>query len=166
MQPAPGLSCGHEPASPGQDSAGSQVSGFPGLQIVVEARNPSAGQAVPLPVQLSATSHKPFAARHSVVAAANPSAGQAAPLPVQLSSTSHKPFAARHSVVAAANPSARQATSLPVQLSATSHKPFAARHSVVADRRSCPQAFAAHERDPQSPSAPEQVAGRRHSTRR
>ena len=60
------------------------------------------------PVQFSATSHTPAAARHSVPELATPSTGQAVLDPVQVSATSHTPAEPRQTVVLNAKPSAGQ----------------------------------------------------------
>jgi hypothetical protein len=60
----------------------------------------SAGHAVLEPVQLSARSHSPAAARHSVPAATNASAGHVALDPVHVSATSQTPAAARQTAPA------------------------------------------------------------------
>lgn len=73
-----------------------------GEQSVPEGAKTFAGHEAPEPVQFSAGSHTPFAARHSVVAAANPSAGHVALVPVQFSATSHTPADVRHTVDAGA----------------------------------------------------------------
>src|SRR5439155_730936 len=91
----------------------------------------SAGHAALEPVQVSARSHTPAAARHTVLAGWKTSAGQAALVPSQVSVTSQTPAAARHTVPAAAFASAGQAAALPLQNSAGSHAPAEARHSVV-----------------------------------
>src|SRR5439155_8107937 len=84
--------------------APSQVSVVHGLRSSVEAvpfaRFASAGHEALEPVQVSATSHSPAAARHTVVAGWKASAGQAALVPSQLSATSHTPAEARHMVPA------------------------------------------------------------------
>src|SRR5207249_3568286 len=51
----------------------------------------SAGQLGPLPVQLSASSHSPAAARQTVLEDAKPSAGHVVLVPVHVSATSHAP---------------------------------------------------------------------------
>ena len=63
----------------------------------------SAGQAASDPVQVSAESHAPAAARHSTVAGAKASVGQETLVPVHVSATSQPPAAARHSVPALAS---------------------------------------------------------------
>src|SRR2546425_9171379 len=108
----------------------------------------SVGQAVLVPVQLSAMSHSPATARHTVppfpagcvhVAlvplhtsmvhtlpssvqvvplALKTSVGQAVLLPVQVSATSHSAAAARQTVPAALTASAGQLALVPVQFSA------------------------------------------------
>src|SRR6266480_5111814 len=85
------------------------------LQGVPFGWKPSGGQAASAPVQVSAASHGPAAARQTTPAAAKPSAGQALLTPSQLSATSQGPVAGRHSAVLFA--SAGQAALVPVQLS-------------------------------------------------
>ena len=58
----------------------------------------SAGQATLVPVQLSATSHSPAAARHTVVVGSRTSAGQLVLVPVHVSTGSQMPADARHVV--------------------------------------------------------------------
>src|SRR5438093_476009 len=120
----------------------------------------SAGQVVLVPVQFSATSHSPAAARHTAPAfpagcvhvalvplhtsvvqalpssvqvvplAFKTSAGQAVVTPSQVSARSHSPAAARQTVPAVLMASAGQAVLVPVQVSAMSHPPNATRHTV------------------------------------
>src|SRR5438034_997588 len=127
----------------------------------------SAGQVVLVPVQLSATSHSPAAARHTAPAfpagcvhvalvplhtsvvhtlpssvqvvplAFKTSAGQAVVTPSQVSARSHSPAAARQTVPAVLMASAGQAVLVPVQVSAMSHPPAAARHTVPAFPAAC-----------------------------
>lgn len=66
----------------------------------------SAGQLTLSPVQVSARSHAPTAARHTVPLGDSASAGQLALEPVHVSATSHMPTAARHVVPAATSASA------------------------------------------------------------
>ncbi len=56
---------------------------------------PSAGHAVDVPVQFSATSHSPPDGRQTVVVGWNTSAGQASLAPVQVSSASQTSTAGR-----------------------------------------------------------------------
>src|SRR5207249_6931541 len=70
------------------------------VQVVPLALRASVGQAVLVPVQLSATSHSPAAARHTVPAGLMASAGQVVLVPVQVSVVSHRSTAARHTVPA------------------------------------------------------------------
>ena len=58
----------------------------------------SAGQPTLVPVQVSATSHSPAAARHTVVVGSRLSAGHALLVPVQVSTGSQMPAEARHVV--------------------------------------------------------------------
>jgi hypothetical protein len=58
-----------------------------------------------LPVQVSATSHGPAAARHTVVAGKNWSAGHSVDVPVQVSATSQGPAAGRQTAPAFAGTS-------------------------------------------------------------
>src|SRR5207249_7354281 len=81
------------------------------------------------PVQSSATSQEPPAARHSVELGLKGSAGQSLVTPSQVSATSQSPAARRQTAVLFA--SAGQLAPLPVQNSATSQIPAAARHSIV-----------------------------------
>ena len=59
----------------------------------------SAGHAALDPVQFSATSHGPAAARQTVDDDAKPFAGQLGPVPVQFSAGSHGPADARQTVL-------------------------------------------------------------------
>jgi hypothetical protein len=68
------------------------------VQAVPLAFFASAGQLGEVPVQFSAWSHSPPAARQTVVDGANPSAGQVNELPLQVSATSHAPADARQTV--------------------------------------------------------------------
>src|SRR6185436_18843941 len=60
----------------------------------------SAGQFAPVPVQNSATSHSPVAARHSTLLGLNSSAGQVGLTPSHASARSQSPAVARHTVPA------------------------------------------------------------------
>src|SRR5207237_89121 len=95
----------------------------------------SAGHAALVPVQVSARSHSPAAARHVVVAGWNVSAGQSLATPSQLSATSQAPAVGRHTAVLFA--SAGQVVLVPVQASATSHAPAAGRHTAPAFPAGC-----------------------------
>src|SRR5216110_3470212 len=66
------------------------------VQAVPAGLTASAGQAVLVPVQVSARSHSLTAGRHTVPADAIPSAGQVLLEPVQVSATSQRSPAARH----------------------------------------------------------------------
>jgi hypothetical protein len=76
----------------------SQLPGAAGRQVELAARKPSVGQVFAMPLQFSATSHRPATARHGYPASRMPSAGQVAELPVQVSGMSHGPVAALHVV--------------------------------------------------------------------
>jgi hypothetical protein len=76
------------------------VHGLPSLQRLPSALFPSIGHEEEVPVQLSATSHCPFAGRQTVLADANPSSGQAVLVPVHASATSQRPAEARQTVPA------------------------------------------------------------------
>src|SRR5439155_23450995 len=89
----------------------------------------SAAQSALRPVQNSATSQTPAAARHSVVVGSKVSGGQSFEVPSQLSATSQAPAAGRQTAVLFA--SAGRSAVLPVRNSATSQTPAAARHAVV-----------------------------------
>src|SRR2546428_3409501 len=125
----------------------------------------SVGQAVLVPVQVSARSHSLSAARHTVPAfpagcahvalvplhtsmvhtlpssvqvvplALKTSVGQAVLVPVQVSATSHSAAAARQTVPAALMTSAGQLAPVPVQFSAASHTSTGARHTRLEDRK-------------------------------
>src|SRR5262249_47022527 len=136
-----------------------------GRQTVDVEANPSAGQVVLAPSQVSTTSHTPEAARQTApelpagcwqvlrdpshasrgqrlpsLAHARPAAflswaGQVAPPPVQFSASSHSPAAVRHGVVDGWNTSAGQLALAPLQFSATSHTPATGRHTVLLDAK-------------------------------
>src|SRR5262245_8607625 len=128
----PSLQC----PAPSQESVPSQAPPFEvPVQLVVSGLKPSAGQAPDEPVQLSATSHSPAAARQMVVAVRKPSLQ--CPAPSQESVPSQAPpfEVPVQLVVSGLKPSAGQAPDEPVQLSATSHSPAAARQVVVDDRK-------------------------------
>src|SRR5207249_1104645 len=126
----------------------SVVQGSPSsVQAVPLGWKASVGQVVLVPVQLSATSHSPAAARHSAPAfptgsaegvvplALKASVGQAVVTPSQVSARSHSPAAARQTVPAALSASAGQVALVPVQFSAASHRSTAARQTVLDDRK-------------------------------
>ena len=92
---------------------------------------PSVGHSGPLPVQLSATSHSPAAARQMVVAGWKPSTHFPAPSQESIPSQAPPFEVPVQAVVDGAKPSAGQSPDVPVQLSATSHSPAAARQMVV-----------------------------------
>ncbi len=95
----------------------------------VPGSKPFAGQALPTPSQLSATSQTPALGRQLAVLLA--SAGQAALDPVQCSARSQMPALARHSTVLASKSSAGQSSPTPSQLSAMSHTPALGRQLAV-----------------------------------
>src|SRR6266481_169849 len=109
------------------------------VQVVPLALKTSVGQAVLVPVQLSARSHSPAAARHTVPAALRASAGQVALVPVQFSAASHRSTAARQTVLEGRKASAGQVVLVPVQVSAASQGPAAARQTVPAFPAGCVQ---------------------------
>src|SRR5204863_327607 len=155
---------------PVQFSAGSH-SPPEGRQVVVAGSKASAGHAVLAPVQLSATSQGPAAARHVAPALPAgcwqkllaplhssalhglPSSVQAVPAglfaparraaddPVQCSAGSHSPAENRHVVVAGSNASAGHVVLVPVQFSSTSQGPAAARQTAPALPAGCWQAL-------------------------
>src|SRR5947209_12463355 len=94
--------------------------------------NASAGQSTLEPVQDSATSHVPAAARQIVPGASSTSLGHAALDPVQLSAESQGPAAGRQTVPPAMTASAGQVVLEPVQVSCASQGPAAGRQTVVA----------------------------------
>src|SRR6266545_273255 len=105
---------------------------LPSGQTVFAGLAASAGQLAELPLQFSAMSHGPTAARQTVAELANVSVGQAAALPVQFSAISHPPEAAvRQTVVAGAKTSFGHVAEVPVQFSATSQPPGAAARQTV-----------------------------------
>jgi len=108
------------------------LQGFRSAQSVPFGRAPSAGQLIPVPLQVSAASHAFAAARHTVPPVAKPSGGQAAAVPVHISATSHGPADGRHCVAGEANASAGQRELVPVHDSTTSHGPADPRHTVPA----------------------------------
>jgi len=106
--------------------------GTAGRHTTLDGWNPSAGQALLVPLQLSATSQLPADARHTVPDGCTWSAGQDGPAPVHVSATSHPPgTAGRHTALEGWKPSAGHVALEPVQVSATSQTSTAARHTVV-----------------------------------
>jgi hypothetical protein len=99
------------------------------VQTVPLDAYPFAGQAVPVPGHVSATSHSPAEARQ-IVPLRKLSPGHAAPEPVQFSATSQTPAEVRHTLVFGRNRSVGQAADDPVQLSGRSQIPAEARHDV------------------------------------
>src|SRR5207247_2598938 len=89
-----------------------QVSAVHGLPSSVHAAPlgclVSAGHAALVPVQVSARSHSPAAARQTVLEGLKASVGQALLVPSQVSAWSQTPAAARHTVPAGCFPSAGQ----------------------------------------------------------
>jgi hypothetical protein len=106
------------------------VQTFPSSHDVPSGLKPFAGQAVDVPLQVSATSQNPLAERQTVPADATVSAGHALLDPSQLSATSHAPAAERQTAVLFW--SFGQLAPDPVQFSARSQTPADARHWVVA----------------------------------
>src|SRR5207245_2797422 len=100
----------------------------------------SVGQVVLVPVQLSARSHSPAAARHTVPAFPAGCA-QVLVLPSHWSSVQGLASAVQ-AVPAGCLASTGQAVLVPVQVSATSHPPAAARHTVPAFPAACVHAGA------------------------
>src|SRR5438132_944717 len=101
------------------------------------ATKASLGQVVPVPVQLSATSHSLTAARHTVPALP---AGcvHVALAPLHTSVVQTLPSSVQ-AVPLALKASVGQGVPVPVQLSARSHSPAAARHTVPAFPAGCVQ---------------------------
>jgi hypothetical protein len=100
----------------------SWVQGLPSsVQAVPLVFLVSAGQLAEVPVQVSATSHSPAAARQTVVDGARASDGQVSVVPSQVSATSQLPAAARQTVPLASAvqlprwPARLQAPQVPVQ---------------------------------------------------
>jgi hypothetical protein len=106
--------------------------------------NPSAGQLVLVPEQLSARSHSPDAARQTVPAL--PAGCEQLPLPSHASVVQTLP-SSEQLVPDGWNPSAGQVPLAPVHASAASHSPAALRHCVPAVTK--PQAAVQH--DPAAP---------------
>jgi hypothetical protein len=100
------------------------------VQAVAFALKPSDGQLAAVPVQVSAKSHSPAAARHTVPDAASPSAGHVFDDPEHFSSASQAEVAARQTVVLGSLASVGQAVAVPSQVSWASHEPAAARHTL------------------------------------
>src|SRR6185436_158701 len=88
------------------------------LQGVLSGRKRSGGQAARSPVQTSATSQSPAAARQVVPLETSTSVGQVSFTPSQLSATSQPPAAARQTAVLLV--SAGHVAPAPVQFSARS----------------------------------------------
>ena len=86
------------------------------------------GQAADVPVQFSAMSQTPPAARQVVDEGTKELLGQAVDVPLQTSAESHTPAGARQVVVESSSPSDGQTDDVPVQLSTASHTAAAARH--------------------------------------
>ena len=96
------------------------------------AASASLGHCAPAPVQRSAASHCPAAARHTIELSLNASAGQPTALPEQNSASSHGPAAARHTVVGGRNVLLLHVPSSPEQKALSSYTPAAARHRTPA----------------------------------
>ena len=97
----------------------------------------SVGQVADVPVQDSATSHSPAAARHCTVDAERTSVGHVLLVPLQLSAMSQEPADARQTVLDGSFVSVGQVVLVPVQLSAASQTPAAARQTVPAFPAGC-----------------------------
>ena len=106
--------------------------------MVVEAANPSAGQVVAVPSQVSATSQAPAAGRQTVPLADGMAAGHAALLPSHAGVPEHAPLLPQ-AVPCTAFLSTGQAADVPLHTSATSQGPAAARHTVPAATGLCVQ---------------------------
>src|SRR5207248_3267032 len=107
-------------------SHSSLLQGFPSSVHAVPAGTlSSAGQAGPVPGQLSAASHSPATPRQRVVAGSKASGGQVSLDPSQVSATSHTSAVGRQTDVLFA--SAGRVGLAPVQLSAGSQTPAEAR---------------------------------------
>ena len=103
-------------------------------QTVAEPSKPSPGHELLVPVQLSAASQMPLAARQTVEVGANASAGHDALPPVQRSAESQTaPDDARQTTVELTKPLPGQVAEVPVQLSAASQTSAAERHTVLED---------------------------------
>src|SRR5437773_925453 len=95
----------------------------------------SVGQEVLVPVQLSATSHSPAAARH-IVPAFPAGCWQVALVPLQVAVVQTLPSSVQ-AVPVALKASVGQAVLVPVQVSTTSHSPATARHTAPAFPAGC-----------------------------
>ena len=100
------------------------------VQLVPDPFSTSAGHAALEPVQLSARSHSPAAARQVVEDDANTSVGQALFAPSQVSATSQTPAEVRQVLPAATFASAGHVALDPEQVSWVSHTPPDARQTV------------------------------------
>src|SRR5207249_2740348 len=99
----------------------SVVQAFPSsVHAVPLAFFASVGQLTDVPVQDSATSHSPAAARQVVVEGASASAGHVLAVPLQVSATSQGPADARQTVLDPGFASLGQVVLVPVQVSAAS----------------------------------------------
>src|SRR5262245_23069143 len=150
----PSLQC----PAPSQESVPSQAPPFEvPVQLVVSGLKPSAGQAPDVPVQLSATSHSPAAARQVVVDDLKPSAQCPAPSQESVPSQAPPVEVPVQAVVAGWKLSAGQAPDVPVQLSATSHSPADARQVVVDGRKPSTQCPAPSQESVPSQAPPLEV---------
>jgi hypothetical protein len=113
------------------------VQALPSLHGVPFDLKPSAGQPASVPVQVSAASHSPAAARHTVPAETNLSDGQLLLVPSHVSATSQPPAAGRHTVPPGLFASAGQVVLIPLQVSAGSQAPVDARHTAPAFPAGC-----------------------------
>ena len=110
------------------------------VQAVPLAFFASLGQLAPVPVQDSATSHSPPAARHCTVDAEKASVGHVLLVPVQDSAMSQEPADARQTVLDGSFASVGHDVLVPLQVSAASQTPAAARQTVPAFPAGCWQA--------------------------
>jgi hypothetical protein len=85
------------------------------------------------PLQVSATSHAPAAARQTKPEGRTALAGQSTLAPVHVSAMSHVSTAGRQTVPDGSFASVGHCAVAPVHVSATSHEPAAGRHTVVDD---------------------------------
>jgi hypothetical protein len=118
----------------------SLVHASPSTHDVPFGWNESAGHDADEPVQFSATSHCPAAARHVTEFGAKASAGQLGLEPLHDSDMSQTPAAERQTVPDGRTESAGHVELVPSQLSATSQTPAAARHCAPAFPAACWQA--------------------------
>src|SRR5262252_7312578 len=111
----------------------SMVQALPSEHDVPSTALRSAGHALFVPSQFSATSQASTAGRHTLVSL--PSAGQVGLPPGQVSTASQTPTAGRQTAPEGWKASSGQSALEPVQFSATSHPPVAAGRQTVLDDR-------------------------------